>query len=78
MAEVSSSEKIESSGTASENVNKYKNIFQDYLVLYETAREILQSTEIDTFFDSLSFLIMGQIGVSSSSLIIQKNDDILL
>lgn len=57
------------------NGNNYKNIFRDYLVLYETGREILKCTELDTFFDALSFLIMGQIGVSSSSLLVQKTDE---
>jgi GAF domain-containing protein/GGDEF domain-containing protein len=50
-------------------------LFSDYLVLYEACREINKSKDIDNFFEVLSFLVMGQIGVSSSALLLENNDN---
>ena len=57
------------------NSLSFKGTFKDYIVLFETCRELLHTTELDSFFETLAFLIMGQLGVSSSSLILQKTGE---
>lgn len=49
---------------------QYEGSFKDYLVLYETGREIIRSGSVQELFDTLIFLIMGQIAVSSVSIMI--------
>ena len=52
----------------------FKGIFSDYMTLVENYREISKTETVESFFEALSFIIMGQIGVSSSSLLLQDMD----
>ncbi|HRZ26257.1 MAG TPA: diguanylate cyclase [Spirochaetota bacterium] len=53
----------------------FKGIFSDYMTLVENYRELSKTETIESFFEALSFIIMGQIGVSSSSLLLQDMDN---
>jgi len=52
----------------------YEGSFRDYLVLYETGKEIIRAGSEQELFDTLIFLIMGQIGVSSVSIMVQDRE----
>ncbi|HOO72223.1 MAG TPA: diguanylate cyclase [Spirochaetota bacterium] len=52
----------------------FKGVYSDYMALYENCKEIEKTTTVESFFDVLSFLIMGQIGVSSSALLLQESN----
>ena len=45
--------------------------FQDFLVLYEIGKEILRSENRKDLYDVVLFSIMGQIGASSSSIMVE-------
>ncbi len=49
--------------------------FEDYLLLYETEKEINNSTSLDDLFEIILFNLMGQIGSSTSSLLIPDEVD---
>ncbi|MBN1532711.1 MAG: GAF domain-containing protein [Spirochaetes bacterium] len=54
---------------------KYEGSFKDFMVLYETGKEIVQARSEQELFDTLIFLIMGQIAVSSVSIMTRDQDD---
>ncbi len=49
--------------------------FQDFLILYEIGKEIVKSKTLDQLYDVILFSIMGQIGASSSSILVIDPDD---
>lgn len=49
-------------------------IFSDYLVLYETGQEILNAKTMEELTDTILFLVMGQLGATSSSLLLPDAD----
>ena len=49
--------------------------FQDFIVLYEIGKEILRSESRKQLYDVILFSIMGQIGASSSSIMITDSDN---
>jgi GGDEF domain-containing protein len=50
-------------------------IFVDYMTLYELSRDILRADSSEELFDVMLFSIMGQVGVSSSSILIPRYGD---
>ncbi len=53
-----------------ERQSKRDKRFQDFLVLYEIGKEILRSENRKELYDVVLFSIMGQIGASSSSIMV--------
>ena len=49
--------------------------FQDFLILYEIGKEIVKAKTLDQLYDVILFSIMGQIGASSSSILVIDPDD---
>jgi len=47
----------------------------DYMVLYDAAREILNAGSKEELFDAILFTIMGQIGSSSATILVQDTVD---
>lgn len=62
--------------TLSEDLSAKKDKkFQDFIVLYEIGKEILRSENRKQLYDVILFSIMGQIGASSSSIMITDPDN---
>ncbi len=53
----------------------YEGSFRDFMVLYEAGKEIVQAMTQEELFDTLIFLIMGQIAVSSVSIITRNSEE---
>ena len=49
--------------------------FQDFLILYEIGKEIIKARTLGELYDVILFSIMGQIGASSSSILIIDSND---
>ncbi len=49
--------------------------FQDFLILYEIGKEIVKARTLSELYDVILFSIMGQIGASSSSILIIDSND---
>ncbi len=60
----------EEAGDVDEQPVKRDKKFQDFIVLYEIGKEILRSETRRDLYDVVLFSIMGQIGASSSSILI--------
>ncbi|HDP80361.1 MAG TPA: GAF domain-containing protein, partial [Spirochaetes bacterium] len=49
--------------------------FHDFMVLYEIGKEIVRADNLRDLYDIIMFSIMGQIGVSSTTILVPSKDD---
>ncbi len=56
------------------SIERNGSSFQDYMVLYEISKEIVRSESREQLFDTIMFSVMGQIGVSSSSILVPESE----
>ncbi len=71
-------EKIEGSKDNNEestHTGKPDKKFQDFLILYEIGKEIVKARTPGELYDVILFSIMGQIGASSSSILVIDSND---
>lgn len=56
-------------------VSRQSKKFHDFMVLYEISKEIVKAETRKSLYDVMLFSIMGQIGASSSSIMVPDPDD---
>ncbi len=73
--DASQSEDILDSITLSEDIADEN--YQDFMLLYESGKEILNANSKEELFDVILFSVMGQMGVSSSSILLPDHENVL-
>jgi hypothetical protein len=66
-------EDLPSAAKTAEGVRPDKK-FRDFMILFETGKELFAANDRDALFDTVLFSIMGQVGAASAAIILPKDD----